>query len=101
MKLIEKQVYTFPNYGIPHENNLNLLGMILSSRRISHSIPVNMDIDPIAFASKIGNNDKDFMANIHDLWATTDALSIRHDLVQAKIMILNRGYKIMFFCYQR
>lgn len=99
MKLLEKQTYLFPNFGITHENNLNLIGLVLTSRRIKHSVPVSINIDPEAFANACSNGNPDLLGHVQELWGTCDALGLKFPLVEGSVDIFQRTYKITFKCY--
>lgn len=99
MKLLENQTYYFPNFGIPHENNLNLIGLILTSRKVRHNVPVSVNIDPETFAKACSNGNTDLLVHIQDLWATCDALGLRFQVVEGIVDAFPRTYKITFKCY--
>lgn len=99
MRLIEKQSYLFQNRGIPHENNLNLIGLVLTSRKITHEVPVSVDFDSQAYAKACSKDSKEVMIDVQELWNAADALGLKYKRVEAKVTMMPRQYKIMFYCY--
>lgn len=99
MKLIEKQSYLFQNRGIPHENNLNMIGMALTSRKIIHKVPVSVDFEPEAYVKACAGDTKEVMIDVQELWNAADALGLKYKRVEAEVLMMPRQYKIIFYCY--
>lgn len=100
MKLEFQTRFIMPlNNGIPLENILNLTGLVLSSRKINHEIPISLDIDPEVFTKKIAPDDNDLFSRIQELRDISDSLGMQYKRVEAKTQASNRGVFITFHCY--
>lgn len=91
--------FNFQNYGLPHESNLNLIGLALSSRKIAHSIPISIDIDPNVFVKQLGPEmTNQYAETLEELWNMADDLGLVYSRVSAEVHVMERGYKILFKC---
>lgn len=92
--------YNFQNYGIPHESNLNLIGLALSSRKIGHQIPISTDLNPETFVKGLGPEmTNQYAESLEELWNMADDLGLQYKRVTASVHVMERGYKIMFECH--
>lgn len=100
MNLQKTATYNFQNYGLPHEDNLNLIGLALSSRKVEHDIPISVNVNPEAFTKKLGPEmSKSYAESLEELWAIADDVGLEFKKVMATVHILERGYKIILSCY--
>lgn len=100
MKLIQTSNFNFPNHGIPHESNLNLIGLTLTSRKIKHQLPVSLNIDPQTYVSSLDKKLSDSYANsLRELFDLADSLAGQYKVVEASVHLLGKMYKITFLCY--
>lgn len=102
MKLVNTSVYKFPNLGIPHESNLNIIGVLLTSRKISHNLNISIDVDTNTYVQGIAgtNNQPKLMDAALALWGHADILGLKYPKVEAKVNILTHNYEILFLCYE-
>lgn len=91
--------YNFQNYGLPHESNLNLIGLALSSRKIAHTIPISVDIQPELFVKQLGPElTNQYAESLEELWNMADDLGLVYKRVTAEVHVMERAYKILFKC---
>lgn len=100
MKLKTTVNYDFPNYGLPHESNINLIGLTLTGRKVEHKLPVNINIDPNTFINSLHTEQcKLYAESLENLFTFADQLGLKYSKVTASVLMLNRSYKITFLCY--
>lgn len=100
MKVVATAHYDFPNYGIPHESNLNLIGLTLTSRKITHQIPISLNIDPNTYVKSLSKDLADQYADsLKQLFDYADSIGLKYKLVSASVHVLGKVYKITFLCY--
>ena len=100
MELLNTVSYDFPNFGLTHESNLNLIGLVLTSRKIKHKIPVNININSEEYVKSLPEEARPKCAEVtRELFDITDKFGLRYEQVTATVRILERGYKITLLCY--
>lgn len=100
MEVKNTVAYDFPNYGIPHEANLNLIGLTLSSRKVEHQIPISVNVEPDTYVKTLGPESAALYADsLRSLWEFVDSLGLGYKKVTAAVHLLGKVYKITFLCY--
>lgn len=100
MKMNQTTSFNFPNHGLTHEANLNLIGLALSSRKIEHDIPISVNVEPEQFVAQLGPESTTLCAeSLRDLWTFADSIGLENKRVTAAVHVLGKVYKITFLCY--
>lgn len=100
MKIKQTVTWDFPNYGIPHEQNLNLIGMALTIKKIKHQIPVSIIYDVENYFQNLPEVvGKKYGRSFVELVEYADRLGLAFPLVTASVQVMGTVYKVIFSCY--
>lgn len=95
-----------------YSHYLSVIGMVLNSTGVKHSLPPDENISPEVFQNLFLNASlptrrglqelsTPFVETTQMLWDTADGLKHQYADVRAEIHVLTRSVKITFLCYNK